>query len=77
MLQPAPCRLHAGDKPSQDYSGLSAVLGFRGINKKDSNCFAQRNKRIPLTEQQGRINSFSKQKKPSHYTVFAALILQK
>lgn len=30
-----------------------------------------------MREQQGRINSYSKQKKPSHYTVFAVLILQK
>lgn len=63
-------------KPNTDYSGLSMVLGFRGIKKiKDSNCFAQCNKRIPLSEQQGRINSLGGQKKPSHYTVFAVLML--
>lgn len=58
--------------------GCLQVWGFRGINKKrDSNCFAQCNKRILLTEQQGRIKSFSRQKKPNHYAVFAVLLLQK
>lgn len=78
-LQWAPCRLHVHINQIQIILGCPrswASEELKKKKKKHSNCFAQHNKRIPLSEQQGRINSFRGQKKPSHYTVFAVLMLR-